>query len=114
MVTGEHSGIENPNMPAALADTGITTFAAGRLAPAAAVLARGGALGAPRYPSNIYYNASNWPDELNEYNTLYVAQGDSIGNRPRDRPLRGHLGHYLPSARPLPRPTCLPRSRTSC
>src|SRR5215469_2917245 len=39
----------------------------------------GGALGSPRYPSNIYYNASNWPDELNEYNTLYVAKGDSIG-----------------------------------
>ena len=40
----------------------------------------GAALGAPRYPSNIYYNAANWPDELNEYNTLYVAQGDSLGN----------------------------------
>jgi len=35
---------------------------------------------APRYPSNIYYNASNWADELNEYNTLYVAPGDSIGD----------------------------------
>ena len=40
----------------------------------------GKALGAPRYPSNIYYNAANWPDELNEYNTLYVAQGDSLGD----------------------------------
>src|SRR5664280_199895 len=28
VVTGEHSGIENPNMPSALAGTGITTFAA--------------------------------------------------------------------------------------
>ena len=39
----------------------------------------GTALTAPRYPSNIYYNASNWPDEINEYNTLYVAPSVSIG-----------------------------------
>ena len=40
VVTGEHSGVENPNMPAALAGAGVTTFAAGRLPAAAAVLAR--------------------------------------------------------------------------
>ena len=79
VVTGEHSGIENPNMPGALADTGVTTFAqdASRQPQQYSL---GAALGAPRYPSNIYYNASNWPDELNEYNTLYVAQGTSLGN----------------------------------
>ena len=59
----------------------------------------GGALGAPRYPSNIYYNASNWPDELNEYNTLYVAQGDSLGD-PACPGETGHctdtVGHHLP------------------
>jgi hypothetical protein len=79
VVTGEHSGIENPNMPGALADTGITTFAqdASRQPQQYSL---GAALGAPRYPNNIYYNAANWPDELNEYNTLYVAQGDSLDN----------------------------------
>ena len=79
MVTGEHSGVENPNMPAALAGTGVTTFAqdASRQPQQYSL---GAALAAPRYPSNIYYNASNWPDELNEYNTLYVAQGVSLGN----------------------------------
>ena len=79
LVTGEHSGVENPNMPAALAGVGVTTFAqdASRQPQQYSL---GAALGAPRYPSNIYYNASNWPDELNEYNTLYVAQGDSLGN----------------------------------
>jgi hypothetical protein len=79
VVTGEHSGVENPNMPAALARTGITTFAqdASRQPQQYSL---GTALGAPRYPSNIYYNASNWPDELNEYNTLYVAQGASLGS----------------------------------
>ena len=79
VITGEHSGVENPNMPTALNATGVTTFAqdASRQ-PQQYTL--GNALGAPRYPSNIYYNASNWPDELNEYNTLYVAQGDSLGS----------------------------------
>jgi hypothetical protein len=79
VVTGEHSGIENPNMPGALADTGVTTFAqdASRQPQQYSL---GAALGAPRYPSNIYYNAGNWPDELNEYNTLYVAQGTSLGD----------------------------------
>src|ERR1039458_3716419 len=79
VVTGEHSGIENPNMPGALADTGVTTFAqdASRQPQQYSL---GAALGAPRYPSNIYYNAGNWPDELSEYNTLYVAQGDSLGS----------------------------------
>jgi hypothetical protein len=78
VVTGEHSGLESPNMPTSFAGTGITTFAQdGSRQPAQYSL--GGALGSPRYPSNIYYNASNWPDELNEYNTLYVAKGDSIG-----------------------------------
>ena len=78
-MTGEHSGIENPNMPAALAGTGVTTFAedASRQPQQYSL---GAALGAPRYPSNVYYNASNWPDELNEYNTLYVAQGASLGS----------------------------------
>ena len=78
VVTGEHSGLENPNMTAALAGTGVTTFAEdGSRQPTQYSL--GAALGAPRYPSNIYYNAANWPDQLNEYNTLYVKSGVSIG-----------------------------------
>ena len=79
VVTGEHSGIDNPNMPAALAGVGVTTFAedASRQPQQYAL---GAALGAPRYPSNIYYNADNWPDQLNEYNTLYTAQGVSLGD----------------------------------
>ena len=66
-------------MPGALSDTGVTTIAADA-SRQPQQYSIGSALTAPRYPSNIYYNASNWPDELNEYNTLYVAQGDSIGN----------------------------------
>jgi hypothetical protein len=86
VVTGEHSGLENPNMPTAFADMGITTFAAdaSRQVNPYTITGTSGttsvtAHSSPRYPSNIYYNASNWVDELNEYNTLYVAEGDSIG-----------------------------------
>ena len=85
-MTGEHSGLENPNMPTAFADMGITTFAAdaSRQVNPYTITGTSGttsvtAHSSPRYPSNIYYNASNWVDELNEYNTLYVAEGDSIG-----------------------------------
>jgi hypothetical protein len=83
VVTGEHSGIENPNMPAALAGVGVNTFASdASRQPTQYSLTSGSstAISAPRYPSNIYYNASNWPDQLNEYNTLYVAPGTNLGN----------------------------------
>ena len=79
LVTGEHSGIESPNMPAALAGNGVTTVATDA-SRQPTQYSLGAAASAPRYPSNIYYNASNWPDELNEYNTLYVAPGTSLGD----------------------------------
>jgi len=79
VVTGEHSGLENPNMATALTGAGITTAAAdGSRQRTQYTL--GPALTAPRYPSNIYYNAANWPDQISEYNTLYVAPGVSIGD----------------------------------
>ena len=83
VITGEHSGIDNPNFSAALAGVGINVFAsdASRQPQQLVDTSNGStALSAPRYPSNIYYNASNWPDELNEYNTLYVASGDPLGS----------------------------------
>jgi hypothetical protein len=84
VVTGEHSGIESPNMPTALQATGVTTFAADASRQPTQYSENVGATAvaesAPRYPSNIYYNAANWPIELNEYNTLYVAQGDNLGD----------------------------------
>jgi hypothetical protein len=87
VVTGEHSGLENPEMPTAFADMGITTFAAdaSRQANQYTISGTSGATSvtaysSPRYPTNIYYNAPTWADELNEYNTLYVAEGDSIGD----------------------------------
>jgi hypothetical protein len=82
VITGEHSGIDNPNMPAALANVGVNVFATdASRQPQQYSLTSGAnvAESAPRYPSNIYYNASNWTDELNEYNTLYLANGTSMG-----------------------------------
>ena len=72
LVTGEHSGVENPNMPAALAGAGITTFRTDASRQPAQYSLRA-ASSAPSYPSNIYYNAANWPQEVDEYNTLYLA-----------------------------------------
>jgi hypothetical protein len=83
VVTGEHSGLESPQMPTAMAGTGIQVFGSdASRQPDTYTISSGSnvAHAAPRYPSNIYYNASNWPDELNEYNTLYVAPGVSLGN----------------------------------
>jgi hypothetical protein len=80
LVTGEHSGLENPNLAAALQATGVTTIAAdASRQPQQYSFAypdgTGSAQTAPRYPSNIYYNTSNWVDEINEYNTIYVQPG---------------------------------------
>ncbi len=88
VVTGEHSGLENPNTPQAFSDMGINVFGAdASRQPQSYTIpytAPGGATNtassAPRYPSNIYYNAANWSDELNEYNTAYVATGSSLGD----------------------------------
>ena len=83
VVTGEHSGLESPQMPAAMAGTGIQVFGSdGSRQPNTYTISSGTnvAHAAPRYPSNIYYNADTWADELNEYNTLYVAPGVSLGN----------------------------------
>jgi len=83
-------------MPAALAGTGVTTFAtdASRQPnPYSLTSGSNTALSAPRYPSNIYYNASNWPDEINEYDTLYTAPTV----QPRQRHLPTETGHCAAS-----------------
>ncbi|HJP77596.1 MAG TPA: Ig domain-containing protein [Pseudonocardiaceae bacterium] len=83
VITGEHSGLESPQMPTAMAGTGIQVFGSdGSRQPDTYTISSGSnvAHAAPRYPSNMYYNAANWRDELNEYNTLYVAPGVSMGD----------------------------------
>ena len=72
LVTGEHSGLDNPNMPQALTETGITSVAADN-SRQGEPFQLGTALATPRHPSNIYYNVSTWDELVDEYNTLYVA-----------------------------------------
>jgi hypothetical protein len=92
VVTGEHSGLENPNMTSALAGVGVTTFASDA-SRQSAPFTLGAANSAPRYPSNIYYNADNWADELNEYNTLYASTTTQIGTDPLTNPPTKEYGH---------------------
>ncbi|MDP9395370.1 MAG: hypothetical protein M3Q27_14440 [Actinomycetota bacterium] len=71
LVTGEHSGLDNPNMPAALAKTGIQVIAADA-SRQPTPYAIGSAVTVPRYPSNVYYNVSTWEEQLDEYNYIYL------------------------------------------
>ncbi|MEW6583157.1 MAG: hypothetical protein AB1416_10400 [Actinomycetota bacterium] len=70
LVTGEHSGLANPDMPAALTQTGIRVFGSDNSRqPNPYTLGTGTAL--PRYPSNIYYNVGTRAQQLDEYNYVY-------------------------------------------
>jgi len=71
LVTGEHSGLANPNMPAALQATGVTWIAADNSRQPSQT-AIGSALTVPRHPSNVYYNVGTWEEQLDEYNYIYL------------------------------------------
>lgn len=70
LVTGEHSGLNNPAMPGALNKAGIVYIASDnsrtpnqtKIGPAFTV---------PRHPTNIYYNTATREEQLDEYNYLY-------------------------------------------
>ena len=83
LITGEHSGLDNPNLPEAMkgitatGPTGetwtvdITSIAADNSRqPNQYVI--GTARTIPRHPSNVYYNVSTRDTLVSEYNTLYV------------------------------------------
>ena len=71
LVTGEHSGLDNPNMAQALAETGVNNFAADNSRqPEQYQL--GSAVSVPRHPSSIYYNVSTWAELVDEYNQIYL------------------------------------------
>jgi hypothetical protein len=78
LVTGAHSGLDNPNMPVALRRSGISAIAtdasvgdseAAHIGPAAAV---------PRHPTNIATHASTWGDVLEDYNARYAGQVEPL------------------------------------
>ncbi|MGK2885593.1 MAG: hypothetical protein ACSLE8_12595 [Rhodococcus sp. (in: high G+C Gram-positive bacteria)] len=70
LVTGEHSGLANPAMPAALDKTKITWVASDN-SRTPQQQALGKALTVPRHPTNIYYNTATRAEQLDEYNYLY-------------------------------------------
>jgi hypothetical protein len=81
LVTGEHSGIgtsnpfkaPNPNMASALSAQGVTSIGADN-SRETGQRQLGSALTLPRYPMNVFYNVSTWPDQLDEYDWLYLSK----------------------------------------
>lgn len=74
LVTGEHSGLDNPNMPHALTELGITSIAADN-SRQGQPFTLGSALATPRHPSSVYYNVSTWAELVDEYNQIYLEPG---------------------------------------
>ena len=70
-MTGEHSGLHNAAMPAAINQTGIRWIAADN-SREPAPYAIGQATTVPRYPSNVYYNVGTMAEQLDEYNYIYL------------------------------------------
>ncbi|MDA8289990.1 MAG: hypothetical protein M0014_16370 [Actinomycetota bacterium] len=85
LVSGDYSGLaappsltDNPNFVAEVDALGLVAVASDASRPGgdvARVLGSGPSVTTPRYPINLFYNAPNLIDEVNEYNWLYVAQG---------------------------------------
>jgi hypothetical protein len=71
LVTGEHSGLHNPAMPATLDALGVQWIAADN-SREPTPYGIGGAMTVPRYPSNVYYNVETQAEQLDEYNYIYL------------------------------------------
>jgi hypothetical protein len=72
LVTGQHSGLHNGFMPAALTGQGVRWVAADNSREPTPYTI-GSATTVPRYPSNIYYNVETQAEQLDEYNHIYLA-----------------------------------------
>jgi hypothetical protein len=60
-----------PNPPTTAFGINTTAPYTGATFPAGQSFADGTAQVVPRHPINIYYNAATWPEEIDEYNTIY-------------------------------------------
>lgn len=70
LVTGEHSGLDNPAMAVALSKTKMRWVAADN-SKQPNPYAIGTAMTIPRHPSNLYYNVGTFEEQLDEYNYIY-------------------------------------------
>jgi hypothetical protein len=78
LVTGEHSGLDNPEMPGALADAGVRSIGSDN-SRESSQRAIGPATTVPRFPSNVYYNVGTRAEQLDEYNYIYLPA--SLGGK---------------------------------
>ncbi|PPK92478.1 hypothetical protein CLV92_11479 [Kineococcus xinjiangensis] len=78
LVTGAHSGLDNPNLPTALRAAGISVIAADASHPSPGP-ALGPATTVPRHPTNVYTHVSSWPEQLADYNRQYAGEGVTAG-----------------------------------
>lgn len=86
LITGAHTGLENPAMPEALRRTGIEWIASdASREPQQRRL--GGALTVPRYPTDIYYDTSTRAEQLDEYDYVYLESCDASSTTCRDEPV---------------------------
>ena len=82
LVTGGHTGLQNPNMPQALDSTGVKWFG-DDISVRPTQYGLGSAASVPRWPTGVYYNVGTYAEELDEYNFLnYTVCGDGHGNGP--------------------------------
>lgn len=78
LVTGEHSGLCNPQMPRALARTGIRWIADDN-SFRSTQYRLGDALTVPRHPTNIYFNVATRADALHEHDHLSASSTEARG-----------------------------------
>ncbi len=67
------AGITSDASDASKAYPSIPTVLSSPPVPAGATFVDGGVQAVPRYPSNVYYNASRQAQQLDEYNWIYVS-----------------------------------------
>lgn len=77
LVTGEHSGLANPNMVQALLELGVTWIGADN-SSRPRQFSVGPALTVPRWPTNAYFNVGRRGEQLDEYNTIYMGRSPNI------------------------------------
>jgi hypothetical protein len=85
LVTGNHSGLDNGELPEALADSGVRWIAADN-SREPVQRAIGPARTVPRHPTNMYFNVCTREAQLHEYHHLFMARmGREQGHAARTR-----------------------------
>jgi hypothetical protein len=75
LVTGEHSGLGNPLLPAALGSNAIRWIGADASRPPASATI-GPARVVPRHPTGVFYNVGTRAEQLAAYNWVYTTPED--------------------------------------